>query len=250
LEAANRELEAFSYSASHDLRAPLRAMDGFARVLQEDIAPQLPDQGQEDVQIVRDSSQRMGQLVDALLAFFRLGRQPLAKRLVLPADLVRRVLAELATEREGRRVELIVGDLPACWGDAALLEQVFANLLGNALKFTRPREAATVEVGWSVDAARPGGAYCVRDHGVGFDMRYVDKLFGVFQRLHGREAFDGTGVGLAIVQRTIHRHGGPVGAVGEPDRGATFWFSLPAAAADADSAAEWAIAPDGANRSQ
>ena len=224
LAAANRELEAFSYSVSHDLRAPLRAMDGFSRILLEDYAQALPDDGRRYLQIVRDSARQMGELVDDLLTFSRLGRQALEPRPVDPARLARDAWADLRHEWEGRPVELRVCDLPTAEGDPTLLRLVFSNLLGNAVKFSRARTPAVMAVGWKQLGAEV--AYFVQDNGVGFDMRYHDKLFGVFQRLHRAEDFEGTGVGLAIVQRIVHRHGGRVWAEAAPDRGATFYFTL------------------------
>ena len=218
------ELEAFSYSVSHDLRSPLRALDGFARILLEEYAPNLPPEGQEYVRDIRRNAQKMGQLVDDLLAFSRLGRQPLQRRRVAPAALVREVLEDLRPERDARRVEVVVGDLPTCHADPALLKQVWANLLGNALKYTRKHDPARVEVGCvEQDGER---VFFVRDNGAGFDMRYAGKLFGVFQRLHKAADYDGTGVGLAIVQRVIHCHGGRVWAEAAVNRGATFYFTL------------------------
>lgn len=237
LEAANKELEAFSYSVSHDLRAPLRAMDGFSRILLEEHRAQLSGEARRYLQIVRSNAQHMGQLVDDLLAFSRLSRQPLKKQPVVPAELVRQALAELRPDQDGRQVEIIVGDLPVCHADPTLLKQVFVNLLSNALKFTRKRAPAVIEIGCVVgmeahdvpsSVLRPPSSvvYYVKDNGVGFDMRYAHKLFGVFQRLHRAEEYEGTGVGLAIVQRIIHRHGGRVWAEAEVDKGATFYFTL------------------------
>ena len=236
LEAANKELEAFSYTVSHDLRAPLRAIDGFSRILLEKYGTQLPADAQRYQRLVRDNAQQMGRLIDDLLTFSRLSRQPLRKQQVAPADLVQKVLADLRGEQGGRRIEINIRELPACEADPALLTQVFVNLLSNALKFTRRREVARIEVGYFSHLSLPfaaGGrrgasedAYYVRDNGVGFDMQYVDKLFGVFQRLHRAEEYEGTGVGLAIVQRIIHRHGGRVWAESEPDNGATFYFTI------------------------
>lgn len=226
LETANKELEAFTYSVSHDLRSPLRAIDGFSRMLLRDYAAQLPTEGQRRLQVVRDNAKRMGQLIDDLLAFSRLSRQPLQKRRVAPADLVYQVFRELSSERENRRVEIQIDDLPLCEADPTLLKQVFVNLLSNALKYTRLREIAQIEIGYIPLEADKNVAYFVKDNGVGFDMRYADKLFGVFQRLHRAEEFDGTGVGLAIVQRVILRHGGRVWAEAQVDQGATFYFTL------------------------
>jgi light-regulated signal transduction histidine kinase (bacteriophytochrome) len=166
----------------------------------------------------------MGNLIDDLLALSRLGRQSLNKQQVAPADVVRQALVDLRLEQDGRQVEVVVGDLPACEADPALLRQVFVNLLSNALKFTRSRELAHIEVGWDNEDA--GGAYFVRDNGVGFDMQYVGKLFRVFQRLHRAEEYEGTGVGLAIVQLIVNRHGGRAWAEAELERGATFYFTI------------------------
>jgi light-regulated signal transduction histidine kinase (bacteriophytochrome) len=166
----------------------------------------------------------MGQLIDDLLAFSRLSRQPLTKQLVIPADLVRQVLSDLRPTLEGRCIDLEIGDLPTCQADPALLKQVFVNLLTNAIKFTSKREAARIVVG--CERQGDGQVYFVKDNGVGFDMRYVGKLFGVFQRLHRAEEYEGTGVGLAIVQRIIHRHGGRVWAEAAVDQGTTFFFTL------------------------
>jgi len=224
LEAANKELEAFSYSVSHDLRAPLRAIDGFSRIVVERHAAELPADAQRHLGTVRENAKQMGQLIDDLLSFSRLSRQALKIQRVEMAGLARQALAELRAEQEGRRVEVSIRDMPAGQGDPALLRQVLVNLLSNALKFTRRREAAQIEVGWRTEGGEP--VWFVRDNGVGFDMRYGDKLFSVFQRLHRPEEYEGTGVGLAIVQRIIHRHGGRVWAEAEVDKGATFYFTL------------------------
>ncbi len=220
LESANKELEAFSYSISHDLRAPLRAIDGFSRILLEDATDELSDDSQRYLGIVRVNVQQMGHLIDDLLAFSRLSRQPLKKQRIRPINLVRDALDDLQTEQDGRQVEFILGDMPACNGDPALLKQVYVNLLSNSLKFTSTREVAKIEVGYE------DSAYFVRDNGVGFDMKYGEKLFGVFQRLHRSEEYEGTGVGLAIVQRIISRHGGRVWAESTLDQGATFYFTV------------------------
>ena len=227
-EAANKELEAFSYSVSHDLRAPLRAIDGFSRILLEDHIAHLPADAQRYLHAVRNNSQQMGRLIDDLLTFARLSRQPLSKQLVRPADLVQQCVEELRAEQQGRRVEMAIGDLPACQADPALLKQVWLNLISNALKYTRKQEMAFIAVGCQEQDSAT--AYFVRDNGVGFDMRYADKLFGVFQRLHRAEEYAGTGVGLAIVQRIIHRHGGRVWAEAAVNHGATFYFTLQGAA--------------------
>ncbi len=224
LQAANQELEAFSYSVSHDLRAPLRAIDGFSRIVLEDFAEQLPLKGQHYLGLVRSATQRMGQLIDDLLAFSRLGRKPLRRQWLQPDGLVRQVLEDLHAEQAGRRIELVIAALPPCQADPGLLQQVFANLLGNALKFTRGRDPARIEVGGGEQEGKP--LYFVRDNGVGFDMRYADKLFGVFQRLHRAEDYEGTGVGLALAQRIINRHGGRIWGESEPEHGATFYFTV------------------------
>ena len=224
LEAANKELEAFSYSVSHDLRAPLRAVDGFSKIVLEDYGPQLPEACRQDLQTIRNGAQKMGRLIDDLLMFSRLSQLPLSKQAVDTSKLVRGALEELNSQREGRRIEFRIADLPTCQADPALLKQVWVNLLSNALKYTGKREAALVEIGCAADNGR--NVYFVRDNGAGFDMKYAHKLFGVFQRLHRAEDYDGTGVGLAIAQRVIHRHGGRIWAESALDSGATFYFTL------------------------
>jgi signal transduction histidine kinase len=224
LEAANRELEAFSYSVSHDLRTPLRAIDGFSQVVLKQFGPQLPEDGRRYLQTIRAGAQKMGALIDDLLAFARLNRQELTKRSFDTGKLVRNALEELGSPWPERKVEVRLGELPASSGDPALLKQVWLNLLSNALKYTRKRESAVLEIG----CIKTHGVdeFFVRDNGSGFDMRYADKLFGVFQRYHRAEDYEGTGVGLAIVQRIIHRHGGRIWADAAVDKGATFCFTL------------------------
>jgi PAS domain S-box-containing protein len=224
VEAANRELEAFSYSISHDLRSPLRAMDGFSRILLEEYALQLPTEAQRYLGLVRDNAKQMGHLIEDLLAFSHLSRLPLHKQTVAMAEVVQKALVELSAEQEGRKVEVTISDLPVCEADPALLKQVWINLLSNAFKFTRKREDAHIEIGAKQTGAE--SIYFVKDNGVGFDMQYVDKLFGVFQRLHHSEEYEGTGVGLAIVQRIVHRHGGGAWAEAEVEKGAVFYFTL------------------------
>lgn len=229
LEAANKELDSFSYSVSHDLRAPLRAIDGFSRILLDDFADALPDAGKKYLHLVRDNTAQMGRLVDDLLAFSRLGRLALTKQTVHPGTLVRQCLAEMQAEQAGRQVEIVVGDLAPCLADPTLLKQVWTNLLSNALKYTRKCAAAHITVGCRTaagPAGRPETVYFVEDNGAGFNMKYVDKLFGVFQRLHRAADYEGTGVGLAIVQRIVALHGGRAWAVGRPNEGATFSFTL------------------------
>jgi signal transduction histidine kinase len=224
IETAHQELESFTYSVSHDLRAPLRALDGFSEMLEEDHADQLPEEGRRHLKTIRRSVRRMSQLIDDLLAFSQLGRQTLRKQAVDTARLVQEVLAELGSPWPDRRVELRVGPLPPCEGDAALLRQVWTNLLSNALKYSSKREQAVVEIGCKEQQG--DNVYFVRDNGTGFDMRHVDKLFGVFQRLHQPGDYEGTGVGLAIVHRIVKRHGGRIWADAAVDRGATFYFTL------------------------
>ena len=224
LETANKELESFSYSVSHDLRAPLRAIDGFSRIIQEDF-PALSADASRLIESVRSNAQQMGHLIDDLLKFSRLNRQPLNKQNVNTAELVRQALQTLEPEREGRQVEINISELPTCQGDPGLLLQVWMNLLSNALKFTRKREDAQIEIGSQVNE-RGETVYFVLDNGVGFDMQYAGKLFGVFQRLHRADEFEGTGVGLALVQRIIQRHGGRIWAEAQHDQGAKFSFTV------------------------
>ncbi|MDB5600169.1 MAG: sensor signal transduction histidine kinase [Xanthobacteraceae bacterium] len=223
LQVAVNDLDAFSYSVSHDLRAPLRAIDGFSQILLKQYGPLLTGEPHKYLQRVRDNTVQMGHLVDDLLRFSRLGRQPLAKQLVPTGTIVEQVLREARQQAAGRSVKVSVGDLPPVWGDAALLKQVFMNLIDNAFKYTRLRDDAVVEISSSkIDGEQ---VFVVRDNGVGFDMQYADKLFDVFQRLHRAEDFAGTGVGLAIVQRIVQRHGGRVWVEAAVDHGATFHFT-------------------------
>lgn len=233
LEVAVKELEAFTYTVSHDLRAPLRALDGFSQALLQDFSVDVPETGQRYLRIIRESAQKMAQLIDDLLAFSRVGRQQPKMRSVDHGMLVRNALQQLAPTHEGRQVELRIGALPHSEGDPAMLNQVWINLLSNALKYSRKTEATVIEVGALGDVDRPvyfqnvdKPVYFVRDNGVGFDMRYAHKLFGVFERLHRADEFEGTGVGLAIVQRIVQRHGGSIRAEAAPGRGATFFFQL------------------------
>ncbi|HEX6997141.1 MAG TPA: ATP-binding protein [Gammaproteobacteria bacterium] len=232
LEAANKELESFSYSVSHDLRAPLRAVGGFAELLWEDHAADLNAEAQRKLGVIRSEAARMGALIDDLLAFSRLGRKSLQPVDLDMAALVDNVFARLRTEADGGdRVELRVGRLPQAHGDRALLEQVWVNLLSNAIKFSSRKDEPVVEVGAISEELEH--VYYVRDNGAGFDPRYKAKLFGVFQRLHDGSEFPGTGVGLALVQRIVLRHGGRVWADGKPGEGATFYFTLPKEVGDA-----------------
>ncbi len=225
LEAANQELEAFSYSVSHDLRAPLRHIEGFIDLLQQSAAGALDATSREHLRVITEAAHHMSRLIDALLSFSRMSRVPLRKVRVSLKNLVAAVRHDLRYDVEGRKIEWVIGELPEVLGDASLLRQVLFNLLSNALKYTRMRAVARIELG-----ARSNNGeivFFVRDNGIGFDMQYAGKLFGVFQRLHGMAEFEGTGIGLAIVRRIIQRHGGRVWAEGQPDAGATFYFALP-----------------------
>ena len=227
LKTVNQELETFSYSVSHDLRAPLRAIDGYSRVLLEDHATQLDAEGVRSLNVIRANARRMGLLIDDLLEFSRLSRKELVTAQVDMAALARAAADDLRREPElaAANATIDIGPLPPARGDAGLLQQVWANLIGNALKYSRTRAAPRIEIA----AAEQNGdlVYSVRDNGVGFDPAYADKLFGVFQRLHSAQEFEGTGVGLALVQRILERHGGRIWADGKLDQGATFYFTLP-----------------------
>ena len=227
LQATNAELESFSYSVSHDLRAPLRAIHGFARILTEDHMAQLDPEAQRLLGVIDQNTRRMGQLIDDLLAFSRLGRQETSAARVNMEELARGVAEEVRRAETDRPypLDIRIARLPPAYGDRGLLRQVLSNLLQNAAKFTRDRPRPVVEVGAEPDGDQ--SVYYVKDNGAGFDPRYMDKLFGVFQRLHPVEEFEGTGVGLAIVKRIVQRHGGRVWADGQVDAGATFYFSLP-----------------------
>jgi signal transduction histidine kinase len=226
LEASNKELESFAYSVSHDLRAPLRHMVGYSELLQRQASSLLDEKSQRFIRTILDSAKRMGTLIDDLLAFSRIGRAETRKTQVDLGRLVEEVVAEIGQDTKGRYIAWKIGTLPACYGDRSMLRLVVVNLVSNAVKFTRMREAAEIEIG-AVERDDNEVELFVRDNGAGFDMRYVNKLFGVFQRLHLPEQFEGTGIGLATVQRIIHRHGGQVRGEGAIDRGATFYFSLP-----------------------
>ncbi len=228
LQVINKELEAFTYSVSHDLRAPLRHIDGFSRLLKEEIGGQLDETSRHYLQRIQEGTTNMGRLVDDLLNLARIGRRELSRQVTGLHSIVNEVVADLNSETNGREITWQVGQLPFVECDPSLMKQVFVNLLSNAYKYTRPRKPAVIEVGQT----RMNGdtVVFVRDNGVGFSMKYADKLFGVFQRLHRAEDFEGTGVGLATVQRIIHRHGGRVWAEAELDKGATFYFTLAASA--------------------
>ncbi len=226
LAAANQELEAFSYSVSHDLRAPLRAVDGFSRMVVEDYSERLDDEGRRMLGVIRSETQRMGRLIDDLLAFSRLGRQQMELEEIDMREIAQAVFDEqVAQEPAGRNFHLVIRDLPPVRATATMIRQVWVNLIGNAIKFTKGRDPAEIEIG-AMEGEDGVPVYYVKDNGAGFDMRFADKLFGVFQRLHSAEEFPGTGVGLALVQRIVHRHGGTIWAQGEVDRGATFYFTI------------------------
>jgi PAS domain S-box-containing protein len=222
LAAANKELEAFAYSVSHDLRAPLRSMDGFSQALLEDYDERLDDQGRDYLRRIRAATQRMGRLIDDLLRLSRVSRSELSREPVDLSALARTIAGEFRSALPGREIKLSVQDGLAAAGDPRLIRTVLENLLGNAWKFSAGRNPAVIEVGLARDVGEP--AFFVRDNGVGFDMAYAGKLFAPFQRLHA--AYEGTGIGLSIVQRIVHRHGGRVWARGTPERGATFYFTL------------------------
>lgn len=224
LQFANKELESFSYSVSHDLRSPLRAVDGFSLAVLEDYGSQLPDEGRRYLQTIRDGAQKMAALIDDLLTFSRLQRQAMRRTRVDTLTLVKGATKDLLDQELGRSIQVKMGELPPCEGDPALLKQVWMNLLSNAIKYTRSRSEAVIKAGSLVEDGKT--VFFVRDNGTGFDMRYESKLFGVFQRLHRAEDYEGTGVGLAIVQRIIHRHGGRVWADAKLGEGATFFFTL------------------------
>ena len=225
LEAANKELEAFSYSVSHDLRAPLRAIDGFTHILQEDYANKLDDEAKRLLNVVRENANRMGQLIDDILQFSRTGRLEIALSRIDMEKIAREVFAELHASIAGSNLQLDIEHIPPARGDSALMRQVFVNLLSNAIKFSRGKETPKIQVGATVKDDEV--IYYVKDNGAGFDMQYADKLFGVFQRLHSVNEFEGTGIGLSIVKRIITRHGGRVWAEGKVNEGATIYFALP-----------------------
>jgi len=228
LQAANKELEAFSYSVSHDLRAPLRSIDGFSRILEEDHAATLSPDAQDLLKEVRTSAREMGRLVDDLLAFAKLGRQPLNARRVSLTQLAKDCAQSVTVDETGRDIRLTVADLPECLADPTLMKQVFVNLLSNAVKYSRKVPVAVIDVRSRTEGDEV--VFTVEDNGAGFDPRYAHKLFGVFQRLHRAEEFEGTGVGLAIVQRIVARHGGRVWAESQVGKGARFHFTLRGAA--------------------
>ena len=226
LEAINKELEAFAYSISHDLRAPLRHMAGYAELLQKNAFSLLDEKSRRYMTMILESAKRMGDLIDDLLAFSRIGRAETRMTTVSLEQLAKEALSEIQQETNGRNIAWRIGALPNVYGDRSMLRLALINLVSNAVKFTRKRSQAEIEIGCT-DGKQDEIVVFIRDNGVGFDMKYVNKLFGVFQRLHRAEEFEGTGIGLATVQRIIHRHGGRIWAEGLVDRGATFYFSVP-----------------------
>ena len=225
LETANKELEAFSYSVSHDLQSPLRAISGFAQVVMEDYAPRLDDEGKRCLWTIQENAQKMGQLISDLLTFSRLSRQQMLEEKINIGLMAENVLEELAAQEVGRNIKFTVHSVPPAYGDRAMIRQVLVNLFSNAIKFTKARAQAFIEFGCLPEPEN--AAYYVKDNGVGFDMQYYDKLFNVFQRLHAVQEFEGTGVGLALVSRIISRHAGRVWAESKLEQGATFYFQLP-----------------------
>lgn len=226
LEATNKELESFAYSVSHDLRAPLRHIAGYAEMLQKSSSSVMNEKSQRYMTTILDSAKRMGVLIDDLLAFSRMGRVDARRTQVSLDQLVKEVLGEARQETTSREIVWRIDSLPICYGDRSMLKLVLVNLISNAIKFTRQRQPAKIEIGCA-EESKDKVAIFVRDNGTGFDMKYAHKLFGVFQRLHHADEFEGTGIGLATVQRIIHRHGGEVRAEGAVDQGATFYFSVP-----------------------
>jgi len=225
LEDANKELEEFSYSMSHDMRTPLRALDGFSKILLEEHNARLDDEGKRLLKVLRDNAQRMGRLVDDILRYLSIGRRKMEYGAVDIAGLASEICAEMQAAAPARRLRLVVGTLPPAWGDRAMMREVLQHLLSNALKFSAMGSEALVEI--SASAGEDESVYSVRDHGIGFDMRYADKLFRVFERVHPTGQYEGSGIGLAIVKRIVERHGGRVWAEGKVNEGATIYFALP-----------------------
>ena len=225
LRVANRELEAFNYSVSHDLRAPLRTIDGLLTVVQEDFGAGVAPEARRHIDAISAQATRMSELIEDMLRLSRLGREPLQKRPVDMRSLVQEVVGELRAAEAARSLDIRIGELPPAQADPSLLRQVWVNLVANALKFTRRREQALIEIGGAAHAGHK--QYSIRDNGAGFDPRRAERLFGIFQRLHAAREFEGTGVGLSIARRIIERHGGSIWAESEPDRGAAFHFTLP-----------------------
>ncbi|MFH1231159.1 MAG: PAS domain S-box protein [Planctomycetota bacterium] len=226
VESANKELEAFSYSVSHDLRTPLRAIDGFSQIIMEEYRHKLDDEGKRLLNVVRNNTTKMGELIDDLLAFSRISRMGITKADINMEKLTEVVIDELKPATVGRDIQIsVIKPLPVIYGDRTTIKQVWINLISNAIKFTQPQKTALIEISGKQEQGE--NIYYVKDNGVGFDMQYVNKLFGVFQRLHSNEEFEGTGIGLALSQRIIHKHGGEIRAEGKVNEGATFYFTIP-----------------------
>ncbi|HVD98899.1 MAG TPA: ATP-binding protein [Cytophagaceae bacterium] len=223
LEAVNKELEAFSYSVSHDLMAPLRAINGYVKILEEDFSSTFDDEGKRVLTAVQKNAKKMGNLINDLLSFARVGKKAIQKTTIDINDLVNEILMDF--KNSGHKAEIIVGDLQPVCGDPGLIKQVFVNLISNAIKYSSKKENPVIEISSALNNNHI--VYTIKDNGDGFDMKYADRLFGVFQRLHSDNQFEGTGVGLATVQRIINKHGGVIHAEAEPGKGATFWFTLP-----------------------
>lgn len=225
LETSNKDLEAFTYSVSHDLRAPLRAIDGFSQILEEDYSAKFDHEGKRVIATIRGSTQQMGNLIDDLLSFSRLGRKAIKSEKIDMTALAKTIFDELKRANANRKITFKISKLPIAHADSLLMRQVWINLLSNAIKFTNKKESASITVGGTIQ--RENIIYSIKDNGAGFNMKYANKLFGVFQRLHSPQEFEGSGVGLAIIARIIAKHGGKVWAEGEIDKGAAFYFSLP-----------------------
>ena len=225
LTEINRDLEDFNYSVSNDIRVPLRAIDGFSRIILKTAGERFDEETRRRFRVIIENIEKIGRIIEDLLAFSRIGRRVVSKRSLDMEETVRDVWQELLAANPGRKMTLKLGKMPAAWGDWSMIRQVYANLLENAVKFTEGRNPAVIEAGSL--AGDEGSVYYVRDNGIGFDMKFHDKLFGVFKRLHTDAEFEGTGIGLSLVQRIVHRHGGKIWAEGEVDKGATFYFTLP-----------------------
>jgi light-regulated signal transduction histidine kinase (bacteriophytochrome) len=225
LESVNKELEAFSYSVSHDLRAPLRAIMGYSTMLKEDYAPKLDADAERMFSAIVSNARMMGQLIDDLIAFSRMERKELAHQPVAMDTIAETCLQELLPNGQGAKYKVQLNSLPGCFGDQSMIKQVWINLISNAIKYSSKESAPRIEIGYEEQEAM--NVYFVRDNGVGFDMQYANKLFGVFQRLHRQEEFEGTGVGLALVKRIVDKHNGKIWAASTPGEGAVFYFSLP-----------------------